>query len=62
MSKTNIAGIMVFEALYIALIGIGGGLAAGILLTKLVSLALFRLMRLPVPFGFSVQPLSLIHI
>ena len=60
MSKTNIAGIMVFEALYIALIGIGGGLAVGILLTKLVSLALFRLMRLPVPFGFSVQPITII--
>lgn len=60
MSKTNIAGIMVFEALYIALIGIGGGLAVGILLTKLVSLALFRLMRLPVPFGFSVQPIAII--
>lgn len=60
MSKTNIAGIMVFEALYIALIGIGGGIAVGILLTKLVSLALFRLMRLPVPFGFSVQPIAII--
>ena len=60
MSKTSIAGIMVFEALYIALIGIGGGLAVGILLTKLVSLALFRLMRLPVPFGFSVQPIAII--
>ena len=52
MSKTNIAGIMVFEALYIALIGIGGGIAVGILLTKL--------MRLPVPFGFSVQPIAII--
>ena len=60
MSKTNIAGIMVFEALYIALIGIGGGIAVGILLTKLVSQALFRLMRLPVPFGFSVQPIAII--
>lgn len=60
MSKTNIAGIMVFEALYIAVIGIGGGLAVGILLTKLVSLALFKLMRLPVPFGFSVQPIAII--
>lgn len=60
MSKTNIAGIMVFESLYIALIGIGGGLAVGILLHKLVSLALFRLMRLPVPFGFSVQPIAII--
>ena len=27
MSKTNIAGIMVFESLYIAVIGIAGGLA-----------------------------------
>ena len=60
MSKTNIAGIMVFEALYIAVIGIGGGLAVGILLTKLVSLALFKLMRLPVPFGFTVQPIAII--
>lgn len=62
MSKTNIAGIMVFESLYIAIIGIGGGLAVGILLTKLVSLALFRLMRLPVPFGFSVQPIAIIMV
>ena len=60
MSKTNIAGIMVFESLYIAVIGIAGGLAVGILLTKLVSLALFKLMRLPVPFGFSVQPIAII--
>ena len=60
MSKANIAGIMVFEALYIGLIGIGGGLAVGILLHKLVSLALFQLMRLPVPFGFSVQPIAII--
>lgn len=62
MSKTNIAGIMVFESLYIAIIGIGGGIAVGILLTKLVSLALFRLMRLPVPFGFSVQPIAIIMV
>lgn len=60
MSKTNIAGIMVFESLYIGLIGIGGGLAVGILLHKLVSLLLFRLMRLPVPFGFSVQPIAIL--
>ena len=60
MSKANIAGIMVFESLYIGLIGIGGGLAVGILLHKLVSLLLFRLMRLPVPFGFSVQPIAII--
>lgn len=60
MSKLNIAGIMVFESLYIGVIGIGGGLAVGILLHKLVSLLLFRLMRLPVPFGFSVQPMAIL--
>ena len=60
MSKPNIAGIMVFESLYIAVIGIAGGVAVGILLTKLVSLTLFRLMRLPVTYGFSVQPMAVI--
>lgn len=60
MSKSNIAGIMVFESLYIAVIGIAGGVAVGILLTKLVSLTLFRLMRLPVTYGFSVQPMAVI--
>lgn len=55
MGKKNIAGIMVFESLYIAVIGIVLGLALGILLHKLMTLLLYSLMRLPVPFGFSVQ-------
>ena len=55
MGKKNIAGIMVFESIYIGLAGIILGLALGILLHKLMTLLLFWLMRLPAPFGFSVQ-------
>ena len=55
MGKKNIAGIMVFESLYIAVIGIVLGLALGVLLHKLMTLLLFWLMRLPAPFGFAVQ-------
>lgn len=55
MGKKNIAGIMVFESIYIGLAGIILGLALGILLHKLMTLLLYSLMRLPAPFGFSVQ-------
>ena len=55
MSKRNIAGIMVFESLYIGLTGIALGLALGILLHKLMTLLLHWLMRLPAAFGFEVQ-------
>ena len=55
MSKRNIAGIMVFESLYIGVIGIVVGLALGVLLHKLMTLLLYQLMRANVPFGFSVQ-------
>ncbi len=55
MSKRNIAGIMVFESLYIGIIGITAGLALGVLLHKLMTLLLYWLMRAPVPFGLTVQ-------
>ena len=55
MSKRNIAGIMVYESLYIGLTGIALGLALGILLHKLMTLLLHWLMRLPAAFGFEVQ-------
>ena len=55
MSKRNIAGIMVFESLYIGVIGITAGLALGVLLHKLMTLLLYWLMRAPVPFGLTVQ-------
>ena len=55
LSKRNIAGIMVYESLYIGVIGIALGLALGILLHKLMTLLLHSLMRLPAAFGFEVQ-------
>ena len=56
MGKRHIAVLLVWEGIYTALIGIGGGLCAGILLYKLVTLALYRVLRLEVPFGFTIQP------
>ena len=55
LSKRNIAGIMVYESLYIGIIGIALGLALGILLHKLMTLLLHSLMRMPASFGFEVQ-------
>lgn len=55
MGKGNIALILLFETLYMALGGIGGGLLAGILFHKLASLALYKMMDFPVPFGLSVS-------
>ena len=55
MGKGNIAAILFFEALYVVILGVGGGLAAGILLHKLCTLILYRLIHFPAPFGISVQ-------
>ncbi len=56
MGKRHIALILLWESLYTALIGIVGGLSAGVLLYKLVTLSLHRLLRLEVPFGFELSP------
>ena len=61
MGKKNIAGILVFESLYIAVIGIVLGLALGVLLHKLMMLLLYWLMRLPAPFGFDVQVKAMVN-
>ncbi len=61
MGKRHIGIILCFESLYIGILGIGGGLILGILFHKLVSLLLFNMLNLPIPFGFSlsVQGLTL---
>lgn len=56
MGKGNIAAIMLFESLYVGVFGIGGGLLTGILLHKLCTLVLYKLVRFPAPFGIAVQP------
>ena len=61
MGKKNIAGILVFESLYIAVIGIVLGLALGVLLHKLMLLLLYWLMRLPAPFGFAIQVKAMVN-
>ncbi|MBD5153037.1 MAG: FtsX-like permease family protein [Oscillibacter sp.] len=54
MGKQHIAVVLVIETLFIGVIGIGGGIAIGMLLHKLVSLVLHKLMGMPVPFGFYI--------
>lgn len=55
MGKRHIACILCFESLYVAILGIIGGLVFGILFHKLAALGLFYLLRLEVPFGFSIS-------
>ncbi len=60
MGKRHIAKILLWETFFTGLIGLCGGLVAGILLHKLLTLALFRLLRLSVPFGFSVSRVGIV--
>ena len=55
MGKRHIAMVLIFETLYIGVLGIGGGFAVGLLLHKLVSLLLHKVMNMPVPFGFYIS-------
>lgn len=55
MGKGNIAGILFFETLYTALITLAGGIALGILLSKLTLLVLCRLVAFSVPYGFEIS-------
>lgn len=51
MGKGNIALVQCWESLYTALLGIGGGLAAGVLLHWLAAAALRGLLRFAFPFS-----------
>ncbi len=55
MEKRHIAQVMVYETLLCAFITLILGLGGGILLSKLLLLVLFKLLRFPVPIGFSVS-------
>ena len=55
LEKRHIAHLMVWETLYCAAAAILGGLAAGLLLSKLVLLLLLQISRLPVQYGFEVS-------
>lgn len=55
LEKRHIAHLMVWETLYCAAAAILGGLAAGLLLSKLVLLLLLQLSHLPVEYGFEIS-------
>lgn len=55
MEKRHIGRMMFWETCMVAFISVGGGLAAGILLYKLVMLVLLRITGLEIPFGFEVS-------
>ena len=55
LEKRHIAHLMVWETLYCAAASILGGLAAGVLLSKLVLLLLLQVSHLPVQYGFEIS-------
>jgi putative ABC transport system permease protein len=59
MGKGNLAAMLAWETLYTALLGITGGVALGIVLQKLMTMLLFRLMGYSGAYGFSVSPFAI---
>lgn len=55
LEKRHIAHLMVWETIYCAAAAILGGLAAGVLLSKLVLLLLLQVSHLPVQYGFEIS-------
>ena len=55
MGKGNLAIVLFFETLYVAIITLIVGLALGILLSKLTLLILCKLVGFAVPFGFEIS-------
>ena len=56
MGKRHIAIILALETVYLAAAGIGGGLFFGIVLQRLVSMLMCRLMRFPTYFSAVLSP------
>lgn len=55
LEKRHIVALCFWETLLCAAVVIPGGIAAGILLSKLILLLLLKLVQIPVQFGFSVS-------
>ncbi len=60
MEKRHIGRMMLWESVIVGGISIVGGLAAGIILNKLIVLLLLRITHLEVPFGFSIYGKGLV--
>lgn len=60
MEKKHIAKIMFFETLIISFICITSGILAGIILSKLMLLLLYKIISYKVSFGFEVPPVAVL--
>ena len=61
MGKGNIASVLFFETLFVAVITLVFGLAIGILLSKLTLLLLCKLIGYAVPYGFEISIKGIIY-
>jgi putative ABC transport system permease protein len=61
MEKKHIAKIMFWETLFTAVVSMGVGVAAGILLSKLMILLLFKIISFKVTFGFEIPIAAVIY-
>jgi putative ABC transport system permease protein len=61
MEKKHIAKIMFWETLFTAVVSMGVGVAAGILLSKLMILLLFKIISFKVTFGFEIPVAAVIY-
>ena len=61
MGKGNIASVLFFETLFVALITLVFGLALGVLLSKLTLLLLCKLIGFAVPYGFEISVKGIIY-
>lgn len=59
MGKRHLARVLFFENLIITIFSIGGGLAMGIIFSKIAELAMVNVLRGEITFGFSVSPLAI---
>lgn len=55
LEKRHLAKVMAFEALFVAVIGIGAGIGFGIALDKLMFLLIARMIGVEVPLGFYIS-------
>lgn len=60
MEKRHIARMLFFETFFIAAGSLAAGLLCGIFLSKLLLLLMYRLLRFPIPIGFSVSTASVL--
>lgn len=60
MEKRHIGKMMFWETVMVAVLSISLGIAAGVLLNKLVTMVLLRLVSFDVPFGFHVSKGSIV--